>query len=251
MAARPLVSVLTPSWAREDFLPLCHARVMSQTHPEIEWLVFDDSPSPSAYLQPLAGPRLTYFHSSSRHAVGEKRNFLAEHAKGEIIVHFDDDDFYAPAYVERMVARLEEGADFATLSGWFLYSTLLGSFGWWDTARGGAHHRWGRTGRRYIDAPDSPPSEDNLLGYGFSYAYRRHVWEALRFPPVNACEDAPFARAARERFRFTAFPDTEGLCLHTLHGRSSSLCLPQYELPPALLGRIFGPEAAAYTVPSP
>lgn len=246
MTASPLVSIVTPSWQREDFLPLCHARIQAQSWPEIEWLVFDDSPRPSAYLQPLAGPRLKYFYSASRYAIGEKRNILAEHAAGDFIVHFDDDDFYAPAYVERMVAALAAGADFVKLSGWFLYSAVHRRFGYWDTARGGSHHRWGRQTAGYVETPDAPAADDNLLGYGFSYAYRRSVWEAVRFPPVNASEDAPFARAARERFRFAALADEEGLCLHTLHARSTSLCLPQYELPPILLDRLFGPDVAPY-----
>lgn len=244
--ARPLVSILTPSWGREDFLPLCHACVTAQTYPEIEWLVFDDSPRPSPYLQPLAGPRLKYLYSPSRYAIGEKRNILAEQAKGDILVHFDDDDFYAPAYVERLAGWLLGGYDFVKLSGWFLFSAVHGTFGYWDTARGGSHHRWGRTARGYAEAPEAPAADDNLIGYGFSYAYRRAVWEAVRFPAINACEDAPFAKAARERFRFATFPDAEGLVLHTLHGRSTSLCLPQYELPPILVERLFGPAAAPY-----
>jgi len=247
LVSPPLVSIVTPSWQREDFLPRLHARVQAQTHPEIEWLVFDDSPRPSAYLQSHAGPRLKYLYSPSRYAIGEKRNILAGQAAGSIIVHMDDDDFYAPAYVERMVGWLEQGFDLVKLSGWFLHSVVHGRFGYWDTARGGSHHRWGRNACAYVEAPDSPASPGNRDGYGFSYAYRRAVWEAVRFPPVNACEDAPFVTAARERFRVGAFPDAEGLCLHTLHARSTSLCLPQYELPPVLLERLFGPEVAPYT----
>lgn len=243
----PLVSVVTPSWQREDFLPLLHARIQAQTHRNIEWLVFDDSPRPSPYLQPLSGPDLKYFYASSRYAIGEKRNILAEHARGDIIVHMDDDDFYAPTYVERMVAWLDQGHDLVKLSGWFLYSAVHRRFGYWDTARGGSHHRWGRHACAYVEAPDAPASADNLDGYGFSYAYRRAVWQAAGFPPVNACEDAPFVKAAREQFRVGAFADAEGLCLHTLHARSTSLCLPQYELPTILLERLFGPEVAPYT----
>lgn len=246
LVSPPLVSIVTPSWQREDFLPRLHARIQAQTHPEIEWLVFDDSPRPSAYLQSHAGPRLKYLYSPSRYAIGEKRNILAEQAAGSIILHMDDDDFYAPAYVARMVGWLEQGFDLVKLSGWFLHSAVHGRFGYWDTARGGSHHRWGRSACAYVEAPDSPASPENRDGYGFSYAYRRAVWEAVRFPPVNACEDAPFVAAARERFRVGAFPDAEGLCLHTLHARSTSLCLPQYELPPVLLERLFGPEVTPY-----
>ncbi|CAO3360090.1 glycosyltransferase family 2 protein [Azospirillum palustre] len=247
LVSAPLVSIVTPTWQREEFLPRLHACIRAQTHGEIEWLVFDDSPRPSVYLKPLANPRLKYFYSPSRYSIGEKRNILAEHAKGSVIVHMDDDDFYAPAYVERMLGWLEQGYDLVKLSGWFLYSVPHRRFGYWDTAHGGSHHRWGRQTCGYVEAPDAPFSPDNLDGYGFSYAYRRPVWETVRFPAVNACEDAPFVKAARERFRVGAFPDAEGLCLHTLHARSTSLCLPQYELPPLLVERLFGPEAAVYT----
>lgn len=252
MSEKPLVSIITPSYAREAFLSLCHACVKSQTGPAAEWLVFDDSPAPSERLSGLNDPQVTYFHTSQRVTIGEKRNYLAARAKGDIIVHFDDDDYYAPRYVETMVAALESGADMVKLSGWFLYSVGLKAFGYWDCARADLpHHVWSRVGRRWADPPDAAvanpaAADDNLLGYGFSYAYRRAVWEATGFPPVNAVEDAPFARAARSGFRFSAIPDAQGLCLHVLHARSTSMCMPQYELPPTLVERLFGPAALAH-----
>lgn len=245
MANRPVVSVITPTWMREDFLPLAHARLKSQTLKDIEWLVFDDSPTPSPYLSALAGPGLTYIHAGDRFNIGEKRNVLVEHARGDIIAHFDDDDFYAPAYLERMVARINAGQDLVKLSGWFLYSMLHDRLGYWDTACGGPHHRWGRQGCEYV-SDNLPASPDNLDGYGFSYVYRRSVWLAGGFPTVTANEDTPFVQRARQRFAVATFADQEGLCLHTLHERSTSRCLPQYELPGFLATSLFGPEALPY-----
>ncbi|MGQ9368539.1 glycosyltransferase family 2 protein [Azospirillum sp. ST 5-10] len=245
MADRPLVSIVTPTFLREAFLPLCHACVAGQTYPAVEWLVFDDSPEPSPYLTSRQGERLRYLHARQRVPLGDKRNVLLEHARGDIIVHFDDDDFYAPTYVETLVGWLEEGHDFAKLSGWFLHTAVHGRLGYWDTAAGGPHFRWARRSRARVEQ-DVPASDDNLVGYGFSYAYRRRVWQAEPFPSLPALEDAPFARAAREGFRFTARPDTTGLCLHVLHERSTSLCLPQHELPDFLLERLFGPAARAH-----
>lgn len=40
--------------------------------------------------------------------IGEKRNQLAKLARGKILVHFDDDDFYGPGYVGRRVSILHE-----------------------------------------------------------------------------------------------------------------------------------------------
>lgn len=249
MSVRPRVSIITPTLGREAFLPLAHACVQSQTWPDVEWLVFDDSPQPSAYLNPRAARNLIYIYSQDSFAVGEKRNILIEQSKGDIIVHFDDDDFYAPHYVETLMGWLDEGADFVKLSAWYLHSRSLRRSGYWDCATGGPHHRWSRGGARFV-AENTPPDEANLLGYGFSYAYRRAVWDAVGpFPAVNAMEDTPFAQAARERFRFMARPDQTGLCLHTLHEDSTSLCLPQQELSPERMDAVFGPAIRPYLAP--
>ncbi|WP_029008305.1 glycosyltransferase family 2 protein [Azospirillum halopraeferens] len=248
MAARPLVSIVTPTFLREAWLPRCHACVTAQTRTDIEWLVLDDSPEPSPYLSARQDERLRYLYTDRRVPLGEKRNILLEHARGEFIVHFDDDDLYAPGYVDMLVGWLEEGYDFAKLSGWFLYTAVHGRLGYWDTAQGGPHFRWARRSRSRVEQ-DAPATDDNLIGYGFSYAYRRRVWEAVRFPPLAALEDAPFAREARARFRFTARPDTTGLCLHVLHNRSTSLCLPQHELPVFLAERLFGERVRDYVAP--
>ena len=39
---------------------------------------------------------------------GEKRNWLAQHATGDYVAHFDDDDYYAPHYISRMVSQILE-----------------------------------------------------------------------------------------------------------------------------------------------
>jgi hypothetical protein len=40
--------------------------------------------------------------------VGEKRNWLVQHATGDYVAHFDDDDYYAPHYISRMVSQILE-----------------------------------------------------------------------------------------------------------------------------------------------
>ena len=36
--------------------------------------------------------------------IGEKRNALAKMARGQFLVHFDDDDFYGEEYVAQRIA---------------------------------------------------------------------------------------------------------------------------------------------------
>ena len=40
--------------------------------------------------------------------LGEKRNWLVQHATGDYVAHFDDDDYYAPHYISRMVSQILE-----------------------------------------------------------------------------------------------------------------------------------------------
>src|SRR5581483_12155914 len=101
------VSVVTPTYAREKYLPSLHACFSAQTHAERELLVLDDSPAPSAFFRGLADPRVRYLHVPGRLTIGEKRNRLIELATGEAIAFFDDDDYYAPERSEEHTSELQ------------------------------------------------------------------------------------------------------------------------------------------------
>ena len=56
-------------------------------------------------LHPLSPPvtlALTERQEENQ-TIGEKRNLAIQNASGDVICHFDDDDLYAPTYVETMV----------------------------------------------------------------------------------------------------------------------------------------------------
>src|SRR5262245_9559729 len=105
--SRQLVSVITPTYNRESFLGSALECFLSQDYPNIEWLILDDSTHASKTLQEMSRPNISYEHIGKKMTIGEKRNLLVEKAKGEIIVQFDDDDFYAATYVSTMVAGLD------------------------------------------------------------------------------------------------------------------------------------------------
>lgn len=96
----------------------------------LELLILDDSPEPNEFLANVeyrnAGVR--YVHQpGDRMSIGAKLNALMELARGDVLMRFDDDDYYAPGYVERMLELLGDG-DYLTLSGWFAYSPEHGKF---------------------------------------------------------------------------------------------------------------------------
>lgn len=64
----------------------------------------DDSPSPSPFFSSLSDPTVRYKHVEEPTALGAKRNALASVAAGTVLAHFDDDDYYSPAYLETMVS---------------------------------------------------------------------------------------------------------------------------------------------------
>jgi len=193
----PLVSIITPTMpSRIGLLANTAEYVRRQDYARIEWIIEEDRP----------GARLT---------VGEKRNLLVEKAAGEIILHFDDDDYYGPTYVSDMVDSLTS-VDFAELRGFYLYDVRNAIFGYWDLDRAG-----------YTDAH-----------YGFGLAYRRELFDRCRFPAQNWDEDGQFIRdviAAGFQGRHIQDQD-QGRCLHIVHAGSTSRCFPQHQLPRAELG---------------
>ena len=238
-----LVSVITPTRGREDFLKQALTCFRGQDYPNIEWLILDDSPRASEFFSDLSAGDISYRHVDKRLSIGEKRNILIEQANGGIIVQFDDDDYYAPNYVSTMVSALaERDADLINLRGWFLYDVRSRFFGYWDLMRKvGPYYRCDATGVAVaiLNSENNRILENNHLGYGFSYVYKRAVWEAVKFPEIDWNEDGEFTLAARSKFKVDGIHDTTGLCLHFFHPGSTSRCFPQYYLPKLLFRDIF------------
>lgn len=236
------VSLITPTYAREQFLPLLYQIITRQDYPNLEWLVFDDSPRPSPFLEALSDPRVHYFHQPERLSIGEKRNRLIEASQGSIIAHFDDDDYYSPNYLSAMLARLQPDVDFVKLSGWFVYTVNHAHFGYWDLCRReGIHHVFAKAPLQVVNVNLADNEQVDLpLGFGFSYVYRKQVWQQAAFQAINWGEDIPFALQAQQNFKLRYFPDEEGLCCHVLHQHNTSRCYPQYVLPPFMLRHFFG-----------
>lgn len=240
---QPLVSIITPTFGRAAFLQTAWRWVENQTYPRIEWLVLDDSPAPDPWLSAHPDPRIRYRHQAERLTIGEKRNLLAAEARGELIAHFDDDDYYAPQYLERMVGHLlAERADFVNLGSWYLYDLRHDFFGFWGLKLvTGLHYGCYLDALKLFSLTDENNARfrENYLSYAFSYVYRRALWEKAPFGAVNWNEETAFVAAARAHFKMLSLDDQTGLALHVLHAGSTSSCFPQYHLPSFLLPVLF------------
>jgi glycosyltransferase involved in cell wall biosynthesis len=237
MPLRPKYSIVTPTHGRESKLRLQHRGVSEQSERDFEWLILDDSPEPSPYFSMLTDDRVRYRHLPQRISIGAKRNLLNEQARGDIIVHFDDDDFYSKDYLATMSRCFEAPIDMAKMSGWYIYSQVYRELGYWDlTQMPGLHLCWSKEPMSSVVFGDDYAKGNGpkaLLGFGFCYAYRRKTWEKAKFPDQNFGEDYSFIESVLAAGgRLHQFPDTIGICVHVLHHSNTSFCYPQYRLPP-------------------
>ena len=251
VSGSPAISIITPTYKRERLLRLQHQTVLRQTEQNFEWLILDDSPEPSAYFSRLNDARIHYtHHAGNRLLIGAKRNWLVERARSEFIAHFDDDDFYASDYLRVMHERLQRGADLSKLSAWFVYTTRVQKLGYWDTViTRGLHFRFSDELIKPVMLTDANAQSFDVhyAGYGFSYVYRKALWQKTPFPEQDFNEDWGMVSAAlAQGCRLDHFADTQGLCLHVMRGDNASICYPQYILPDFMLGRMFPPEIAEH-----
>lgn len=249
-SGKPMVSLVCPTYQRPSFIREAIQYFFAQNYDgEMEMVILDDSPEPD---DELADPKyvekgVRYYHMPlKRLTMGTKMNLLMQLAQGDILVQFDDDDYYAPNYVERMVDFLGD-ADFLTLSGWFFYSMEHRSLFYWQAdITSEEHYIVMPTGPiRSVSTLDWDPSwtTGNKWGYGFSYVWRKSVFPTVAMPDVpddGLCWDYDFyKRLDRAGFKTVCKPDTEGIVLHILHSQSSVCQVPQWILPEFLVQKLF------------
>ena len=240
----PRVSIVTPTYNREEFLPLIYECIINQTILDWEWIIIDDSRETSTFINSLNHPNIHYHFLSHRMTVGDKRNLCSDLARGEYIAHFDDDEYYAPHYLESMIKLLDlQNSDILKLSAFFIFSKIYHKFAYWNLLE--------KTGIHYIWSPEpmivgsiehtNTDLIDNHLGYGFSYVYKKLVSQTIRFESVSFNEDTPFIKTSMALgFKVQLLGDDVGLCIHILHQHNTSKCFPQYVLPSPIVKRLFG-----------
>jgi glycosyltransferase involved in cell wall biosynthesis len=160
-----LVSALMPTAGRRGFVPAAVDRFLAQDHPDKELVVVDDGADGVADLLP-DDPRVVYVRLDRATVLGEKRNIAVEAARGEVLVHWDDDDWSGR---HRLTAQLRALAH-ADICG-------LDRELWWQRDGRAWRHTW--LGRR-------PWLAGNTL------AYSRRTWRRAPFRRVATGEDTSF-----------------------------------------------------------
>jgi ADP-heptose:LPS heptosyltransferase len=174
-----------PTADRRAFVSRAVEYFLRQDYEPKELIVVDDGDDPVADLMP-ADERVRYVRVAEKLPVGAKRNLACEEARGELVAHWDDDDWHAPHRLRYQVESLL-GAR-AELCG---ISTLL----FYDVHRGGGR-AW-----KYVY-----PSHRKPWVSGSSLCYTREFWAGNRFREINVGEDARFVWS-RPAARMCVLPD--------------------------------------------
>lgn len=100
-------SIVIPTYNRKKFEKLIEFNICSQTYPNILEVIIGDDGQDSQRLD-IKIPYPVVYLRCPRMSIGEKRNLLAEKAKGEFIAHMDTDDVYFPQYIERSIQLMND-----------------------------------------------------------------------------------------------------------------------------------------------
>lgn len=106
----PFVSVCTPTYNRRPFIPTLLKCFRHQDYPKdrLEWVIVDDGSDGVEDLLLAANiPQIKYVRLPAKVPLGEKRNIMHRHAKGDLFVYMDDDDYYPPQRVSHAVEVLQ------------------------------------------------------------------------------------------------------------------------------------------------
>lgn len=170
----PLVSCICPTRNRGEFLPMLASFFLRQDYPNAELIILDDSDSGKRYVS--EDSRIMSIKINPPNTIGQKRNLCCDFAKGELICHLDDDDWYARDRISQQVSVMQANPEAQATA----YKTML-------FARDADQKAWRYTGSAYADG--------GLNIVGVSLMYRRSWWKQHQFnESLPFGEDHSFAQ---------------------------------------------------------
>lgn len=222
--APPLVSCVMATADRRAFVPRAVGCFLRQDYPCSELIILDDGADPVVDLA-LADPRVRYIGLPARHTLGAKRNLCAEAARGDLIMHWDDDDWMAPRRISYQVAELlRAGAEICGLRDMLFLEPA--------------------SGRTWLYRY---PAEQRPWLAGNSLLYTRDFWRRAPFPDLRVGADLRFVWGQPLR-RAVALPDVT-FYVATIHQRNNGPKDPRgpyWELWPGDLRALMGSDLDQY-----
>jgi glycosyltransferase involved in cell wall biosynthesis len=172
----PLVTCMIVTGGRVAFLRRAYRYFCRQTYPPKEFLVVDDGATDLAPF--FRDERVRYFRVPGGLSIGTKRNIACELARGNIVLQWDDDDWFGDGRIGYQLAPLlRNEADICALRTGLVLDLCAWRF--W-TMSDDLHREL-----FYQDV------------HGGTLAFRRSIWlSGVRYPDRSLGEDARFLRFA-------------------------------------------------------
>lgn len=187
-----------PTRGRYHLLARAVAGFLAQDMPEAELVIVSEDGIPDSIRAALATGRVRHVPCPAGLTLGAKRNFACEAAHGKWLIHWDDDDLYAPDRLARQVEAMRAGN--AAVSGSSrVHFREVETGSCWEYRYGGERRPW---------------------VYGATLAYTREFWRRHPFPAIGVSEDNRFVWAAQAREVLDL--DDPGLCLCAIHEGNTS-----------------------------
>lgn len=168
------VTAIMPTADRREFLPCAIASFLAQDYAARELLILDNGRDSVEDLVP-DDPRIRYERIDGRRKrnVGAMRNLACSRAQGDIVLHWDDDDWSAPERISDSVERLKKTSEVMLVGYYSIHFVCEQS-----------RRAWAYTGmpRDYV--------------VGATMCYWRRLWQARPFPELHSGEDAAFLQRA-------------------------------------------------------
>ncbi len=164
------VSCIMPTANRRQFVSKAIDSFINQSYANRELIVVDDGEDSVADIIPVNDNRIKYLRLTDKLTIGKKRNLACDKSVGDIIIHWDDDDWYSSDWIEYQVkSLLTTNADVTGLSNPYFHQP--------DTDKS-----W-----QYIY-----PDQDMPWVHGATLCYTRQLWKRNPFPEMNIGEDVRF-----------------------------------------------------------
>ena len=115
----PLVSIITPTYNRADFIEQAVNSVLAQTYTCFELLIVDDGSTDNSrdLIEPaLADARVRYFHQENQ-GQSVARNLALSEAKGSFICFLDSDNYWPEDKLAHQVELFRQYPDYDVIYG--------------------------------------------------------------------------------------------------------------------------------------
>ena len=117
----PLISVIIPTYGREEVLRSTVKSVLEQDYPDFEVLVADQTqdhqPETQVLLDSLAASQQIQLYRLNWASLPGARNYAVDRAKGEIILFIDDDVELPPGFLQAHARNFQTRSDIGAVAG--------------------------------------------------------------------------------------------------------------------------------------